>query len=92
MKDTLNRSEIRSCLRAYLTARMQHEQILKDSDIQHWFKVGNDTEANRLIAERYPYGKWEQVHWYALNLIEAMYRCSPVKVEPAETLGTPRLV
>lgn len=72
-----NAAMIQACLRAYLNARCEHELILKDAEVQHWFAVGNDTEANRLIEQRYPFGKWEQVHEYAIALLREMYRMTP---------------
>ena len=86
-----NAPVIHAYLRAYFNALAEHEAILRDAEIQRYFEVGNDTEANRLIAQRYPYGKWEQVHEYALQLLREMYRLTPLTFDVEEIWRRPKL-
>jgi hypothetical protein len=89
-KFNANRKTIRTCLLNYKIARLQHEAILKDTQIQGYFEAGARTEAIRLIDQKYPFGKWDFVRERGLDLIKIMIDGTPAShVDPEEFWRNP---
>lgn len=73
----LNRNAVRNALTEYIEAKRQSKEILKDKEIQTFFKLEENEKAMSLISRRYPEGQNRNVNNKGLALVEVMVKNLP---------------